>query len=306
MLPGLLKMKKIIPWIFMLLCATNGIARTNQFNKMRAWEYLQKQCAFGPRNPGSKGHRECAQYLQQTLAQFAGQVQVQNFLYQLPGTSQSLTGINIIAQFPSKNPRKVLLCAHWDTRPWADMDPDRKNHQTPLLGANDGASGVAVLLELAQHFKTNLPPYQIELVLFDAEDAGRYQNNQSWAIGSRAYARQLSQANRPDFGILLDLVGDADLGIYREVNSQLSAPTLVDYVWKVALELGVTEFKPDLRYEVYDDHLNLLEVGVPCIDIIDFDYPFWHTLEDTPANCSPESLEKVGKVVLEVIYRGEY
>jgi hypothetical protein len=299
-------MKKITTWALLFMLTTAGIAKTPEFKKMRAWEYLEKQCELGPRNPGSKGHRACAQYLQNMLAQFADQVRTQNFLYQLPGTTQSLTGINIIGKFQPQHSRRVLLCAHWDTRPWADMDPDAKNHQSPVLGANDGGSGVAVLLELAQQFKENPPPYGIDLVFFDAEDAGRYQDNQSWAIGSRAYARQLRVAERPDFGILLDMIGDADLAIYREVNSQQSAPTLVDYVWNVAAELGVTEFKPQLRYEVFDDHLNLLEAGIPCIDIIDFDYPPWHTLEDVPARCSPESLEKVGKVILEVIYRGEF
>lgn len=298
------KLFKII-LVFLLGITASGISQVPEFNKIRAFDYLEKQCDFGPRNPGSKGHQACARFLEQTLRKFANEVRIQNFMYQLPGTGRSLTGHNIIAKFQPGNARRVLLCAHWDTRPRADLDPDPENHQTPIAGANDGASGVAVLLEIAHQLKNNPPPYGIDMVFFDAEDAGVYQNNQSWAIGSRAYANQL-RGTMPYFGILLDMIGDVDLAIYREVNSQRNAPALVDYVWSIAAEIGVTEFKPELGYEVHDDHINLLQVGVPCIDIIDFDYPFWHTMDDVPENCSPESLEKVGRVVLEVIYRGEY
>ena len=224
----------------------------------------------------------------------------------MPLTSQKSTGVNIIAHFNSGAKRKVLLCAHWDSRPYADMDPVVKNHTKPVMGANDGASGVAVLLEIAQLLNLNKPAYAVDIVLFDAEDAGFYSKMDTWALGSKEYADQLSTLQMPDFGILLDMIGDADLEIPQEMYSLHYAVDLVWHVWNIGQELGYTAFLPESRYAVDDDHLNLLRVGVPCVDLIDFEYSYWHTIQDTPDKCSAESLEKVGKVVTEVIYRGEF
>jgi Zn-dependent M28 family amino/carboxypeptidase len=293
-------------FILIAVFCTDGLTRTPAFNKSRAFDYLTKQCAFGPRVPGSVAHQKCSKFLEQELTKFAAKVSLQEFQYRLPGTQKNMRGVNVIANFNPTAQRKVILCAHWDTRSQADMDDDKNKHNEPVMGANDGASGVAVLLEIANQLKNRIPPYQIDIVFFDAEDAGVYQQNDSWALGSKEYARTLSSSNLPDFGILLDMIGDRNLEIYIEINSQMYAPRLVKYVWNIAAQSGVSEFISQSQYQVQDDHLRLIEVGVPCIDIIDFDYPYWHTTHDTPDKCSPESLAKVGQVVLEVIYRGEF
>ncbi|MCI0513376.1 M28 family peptidase [candidate division KSB1 bacterium] len=280
--------------------------QTPKFNAPRAFKYLETQCSFGPRNPGSVGHQKCLAYLESVLTPLAEKVTRQDFVYLFPGTNRNQTGTNLIANFNIKAKKRLLICAHWDSRPWADMDSDPKKQREPVLGANDGASGVAVLLEIAQQLKIKPPPAGVELVLFDAEDAGLYQNDPTWTIGSREYARRLNTRQLPVAGILLDLVGDAQLDIYIEENSNRNAAYLVRDVWQIARELGIYEFHPAPRHTVIDDHLNLLAVGVPCIDIIDFDYPYWHTSQDTPDKCSPESLSKVGQVVLTYIYRGGY
>lgn len=294
----------LIGMMLLIISACN--AQIPVFNENWAFDYLKAQCAFGPRNPGSVGHKQCLNYLEKELKKYAPKVTRQDFFYPLPGVGTTMRGSNLIAEFFPEKKDRILLCAHWDTRPWADMDPDSKNHQQPVMGANDGASGVAILLEIANSLKQQPACYGVDLVLFDAEDAGLYRNNETWALGSKEYANSLTRQELPRFGILLDLVGDKNLNIHKEVNSQLNAPDLVEYVWNLADELGVVEFYRDVRYQVHDDHINLLNIGVPCIDIIDFDYPAWHTIKDVPENCSAESLGKVGRVVLEILYRGGY
>jgi len=216
-------------------------------------------------------------------------------------TGKSYTLYNIVASFGQQG-RRILLAAHWDTRPWADRDPNPKNRNRPIIGANDGASGVAVLLEIAHHLKAQPPQVGVDIVLFDGEDSGREGHDDEFLQGSRYFAAHKSPDYVPEFGIVVDMVGDRELTLYIEQNSFRYARQVVDRVWRKAEELGITEFIRDARYQVVDDHLPLLEVGIPCIDVIDFEYPYWHTLEDTPDKCSPESLEKVGQVLLHVIY----
>jgi len=272
------------------------------FDGARAYTVLQKQCDFGPRVPGSAGHRSCRDYLVTVLRGYAAQVSTQEFIHTFGQPPQSARATNIIANFQPERGERILLCAHWDTRPWADQDPDPANHSKPILGANDGASGVAVLLEIARLIRQKPPRCGVDIVLFDAEDQGLEGAESSYARGSQHFARTVVPTFRPRFGILLDLVGDANLNIYQEHYSLNYARPVVEKVWNAAAALGVTEFIPQPGYAVYDDHVPLLQRGIPCIDIIDFDYPPWHTLADTPDKCSPASLEKVGRVVLQVLY----
>jgi len=276
------------------------------FDKKRAFEYLVKQCEFGPRNPGSSGHLACLEYLIAELSKTAHNVTRQEFLFSIPRDNTTAICTNIVATFQPANKSRILLCAHWDTRPWADLDPDPRNHDKPILGANDGASGVAVLLEIARHLLESPPTVGIDIVLFDAEDAGVYGNDESWAIGAKEFAKRKAGRYHPLFGILVDMIGDRDLDIYIEKFSFKSAPHIVKKVWNKAMELGFSEFIPIEKFEIYDDHIRLLNVGIPCIDIIDFDYKPWHTMNDTPENCKAESLEIVGQVLLHVIYSGDY
>ncbi len=272
------------------------------FDGARSFALLEKQCSFGPRVPGTPAHQRCRDYLVTALRGYADQVTTQDFLHTFGKPPQSARASNIIANFQPQKGERVLLCAHWDSRPWADMDPDPKNHTKPILGANDGASGVAVLLEIARLIKQKPPRCGVDIVLFDAEDQGLEGEERSYAKGSQYFARNVVPNYRPRYGILLDMIGDKELGIYQEHYSLKYARPVVEKVWAAALSAGVSEFIPQAGYAVFDDHLPLLERGILCIDLIDFDYPHWHTLGDTPDKCSAASLEKVGRVLLELLY----
>ncbi|MDZ7316119.1 MAG: M28 family peptidase [candidate division KSB1 bacterium] len=287
---------------FIILTSACSRGAAPRFDGARAFQLLEAQCQFGPRAPGSEGHRKCREFLTAHLQKTTQHVSVQTFSYLQPRSGQRMSGYNVIARFAPHQKSRVLVCAHWDTRPWADEDPVAKNRTFPVPGANDGASGTAVLLHLAELLAKQPPTVGVDIVLFDAEDSGVHNDNSTWALGSAAFAREFGRAFAPRFGILLDMIGDADLAIYQEAYSLYYAPAVVRKVWDKAAELGIVEFLPQQGSAVYDDHIPLLRVGIPCIDIIDFDYPYWHTLQDTPDKCSPASLEKVGRVVTAVIY----
>ncbi len=273
-----------------------------RFDADHAFFYLQKQCTFGARVPGSAAHQQCREFLLQSLRATADQVTTQPFLHTFAQPPRTVTATNIIANFSPQEKKRILLCAHWDCRHVADQDPDPKNRQKPVMGANDGASGVAILLEIARILKQHKPPVGIDIVLFDGEDQGTSADDRSYARGSAVFAKQLLPSYRPTFGILLDMVGDRDLQIYQELYSLRYAKFVLDKVWQVAAQLGMNAFIPQPGHAVFDDHVPLLERGIPCIDIIDFDYPYWHTTSDTPDKCSVESLNQVGSVILYLIY----
>jgi len=284
------------------LCLTLGLARAGGFDKQRAWDHLQNQCALGPRNPGGVGHGRCFEYLLGELKQCGATVSQQDFWGQNPVSGEAVKMSNIIGRLYPGRTRYVLLCAHWDTRPWADQDADPANRDKPIMGANDGASGVAVLLEIARCLAAQDPGIGVEIAFFDGEDMGRQSYLGEYLLGSREYARLL-QVPYPEAAVLLDLVGDADLRIPWEEHSRHSVPKLLDEVFAVAKRLGETSFVNYAGPAVYDDHIPLLGAGIPAIDLVDFDYPYWHTLQDTPENCSAESLGIVGRVVLAWVYQ---
>ena len=288
----------VLPIFLFASCSHSQVPTFDQFH---AFEYLTKQCSFGPRNPGSEGHEECLRYLVEELRQYADDVVKQPFFQAIPVTKKSVTLTNVIASF-GRQGQRILLCAHWDTRPVADFDPKPENRDKPILGANDGASGVAVLLEIARILKQHPPPVGVDIVLFDGEDSGIEGRSDTWCLGSRYFARNKRFDYHPRFGLLLDMVGKRNLHLLVERNSDRYAPELVDRVWSKAEEIGLQAFDRRLGPEMIDDHLELLNVGIPTIDIIDFDYPHWHTLEDTEDKCSPESLGIVGTLVLHLIY----
>ncbi len=305
--------KKNIIRSFLLLMFVAGLscasaragAEVPEFDSQKAFAFLVRQCEIGPRNPGSEGHRKGRDYLQATLAQYADSVRTQPFPLRFGRPEQTEEAYNIIARFQPGKKERILLCAHWDTRPWADEDPDPKNHDTPVLGANDGASGVAVLLEVARLLHKHKAPVGVDIVLFDGEDAGTSGSMNSWAQGSQYFARTLAPQDRPIFGVLIDMIGDADLVITKEANSLAAARPVVEKVWKIAQDLGCTAFKPELGSSIMDDHIPLLQIGIPCIDLIDLDYPYWHTISDTPDKCSASSLDQVGRVLVHLIYTHE-
>lgn len=268
------------------------------FDGKRAFADLEKQVSFGPRVPGTREHLMCRDWLVEELGKYADRVEVQAFTQQVG--RKSLRMYNIFGIFNENASKRVMLCAHWDTRPTADEEVLPENRLKPILGANDGASGVAVLLELARQFKQRRPEVGVIIAFWDGEDYGP--DVRTMLLGSRYFARNMGKL-RPTYGILLDMVGDKDLQIYKEVNSVLAAPQLVERVWRIAGELGHRKYFPDAqKYAIIDDHIPLIEAGVPCIDLIDFDYPYWHTLQDTVDKCSPQSLQVVGEVVAAVVY----
>ncbi len=282
-----------------------------EFDSLNAYNYIKKQIDFGPRNPNSFGHRQTMIYLHDELSKFADTTFIQRFSY--PGyDNERLELGNIIASFNPSNPNRIFFCAHWDTRPRADKDKNEKKQNLPILGANDGASGVAVLLELAKILRNKKVDYGIDIILFDAEDYGTEGDLMNYSIGSKYFAQNRPPYFKPAFGILLDLVGDKKAVFKREPNSMRFAPDIVDLVWKIAFQIGVSTFSNQICSPIYDDHIPLGEVGIKVINIIDADLVgadnpdpdrnYWHTHNDTIENISPKTLGEVGRVLLQLIY----
>lgn len=262
-----------------------------QFDGARAYADVQTQVAFGSRAPGAEGHQKIRNWLREELESAQWTVNVHE-------TQRMGHPIyNLIAKRDAELPQ-VILAAHYDTRFFADNDSDPALQGQPVLGANDGASGTAILLELAR----TLPKDSISiwLVFFDAEDQGRI-DGWDWILGSRAFADET--AVYPQAVIVVDMVGDADLNLYYEKNSDKN---LRAEIWSTAAELGwQLQFIPHEKYSMLDDHSPFLEKGIPAVDIIDFDYPYWHTTQDTPDKVSAESLQTVGETLLHWILNQE-
>jgi len=278
------------------------------FDSSSAFRYLLKQTDFGPRVPSSIAHEKCLAFFQREFSQFTEAVNLQSFSHVgYDGKNISLT--NVIASFNLKATTRILLLAHWDSRPRADQDIDRAKRTRAILGANDGASGVAVLLEIARQLKIHPCPVGVDILLTDGEDYGEEGNLTNYFLGARYFAQNLPAGYKPVFGILLDMVGDRQLNLLKEPYSIKYAPDIVNLVWSTAKELNIYQFEDQTRsFNIQDDHLPLNEVGIKTIDIIDFGYPdetnrYWHTTHDTPDKCSGESLEAVGKVLLHILYQ---
>lgn len=276
-------------------------AQLPRFDGAAAYRSLTAQTDFGPRNPLSKGHEACLAWLVSELQQSAESVTKQAFTVK-GYNNETLPLTNVFASFNRQASKRVLLVAHWDTRPRAEQDPVEANRSKPILGANDGASGVAALLELARIFKRTPPPVGVDILLVDGEDYGYSSDLDKYFLGARHFAAHMPAGYKPMFGILLDMIGDADLRIPMEQNSMAHAPEVIGVVWNAAQELGISQFVSVPGEQIEDDHLPLNEAGIPTIDLIDFQYPYWHTTADTPDKCSAESLEAVGRVLVNVIY----
>lgn len=258
------------------------------FNGQRAYSDLKFQVNLGPRIPDSVAHKQVLNWAE-TIFKESGWT-----TFRQDGLSGAHSYINLTATRGQSHPW-IIVGAHYDSRLWADQDPDPLNRKLPVPGANDGASGVAILTEMARDLPTN-PDRRIDLVLLDAEDNGNIQD-WDWILGSKEYTKSL--VGKPDAVIILDMVGDKDLNIYREKNS---TPSLVDAIWKTAKQLGYDEqFINEEKYSMLDDHTPFLEQGIPAVDVIDFDYPYWHTTQDTLDKTSPESLTAVGATILKFV-----
>ncbi|GAB4565815.1 MAG: M28 family peptidase [Anaerolineales bacterium] len=262
------------------------------FDGDRAYADVQTQIAMGPRTPGSAGHAKIREWMRTELESAQWTVEVHE--------SERLGHPihNIIAK-RGEEPPQIILAAHYDTRFFADNDLDANKHNQPVPGANDGASGVAVLMELARTLPKDTAP--IWLVFFDAEDNGRIEG-WDWIMGSRAFVEEVSI--QPQAVIIVDMIGDAKLNIHYEVNSD---KTLREEIWKTAEQLGYgNAFIQSEKHSMLDDHTPFIERNIPAVDIIDFDYPYWHTTEDTADKVSAESLKAVGDTLWHwVVERGK-
>ena len=281
-----------------------------QFSDDSALGFVKAQCDFGPRVPGTDAHRRCGDYLAAHMAACGANVINQHAtLTAFDGTR--LPARNIIAEFAPDSSRRILLLAHWDCRPWADHDPDPARRKEPVMGANDAASGVAVLMELARVFATQAPPVGIDLLLVDAEDWGTSDNEESWALGTQYWAKNPHRKGySPQFGILLDMVGAQGAQFAKEYFSEAYAPSVVRDVWTAALKSGYGNyFTSRSGGGVTDDHIFVNAAGIPCIDIIDYRtdaesgfFPGWHTTADTPDCIDPSTLKAVGQTLVNLIY----
>lgn len=287
--------------IVLALAFSSCAAPIPAFDGERAFADLAYQVEFGPRIPGTDGHRQCAAWIQEQLRPLADSLWKQDFTGTVLGSPDTFAMTNIVARFNPSASTRIVIGAHWDTRPLADLDPDSTKWDEPVPGANDGASGVAVLLELARILDSVAPPIGVDLVFFDGEDGGDYGVSPGhWCQGSFHFAAHLP--TRYDRAVVVDMVGDKNLRLPVEGNSFRLSPDWVDRIWKTAAELNVTAFERVRGEDVFDDHMPLLMKGIPAVDIIDFDYVHWHTTNDTIDKCSAASLAVVGQVLTAVIY----
>ena len=286
------------------------------FDADSAWVFVENQVKFGPRVPNSEAHVACGNYLTSELKRFGAQVYEQEATLTAYNGTQ-LKAKNIIGSYNPENSKRVLLFAHWDSRPYADHDKDPANHKKPIDGADDGASGVGVLLEMARQFSIKSPAIGIDIIFFDAEDYGtpefvkEYKEN-TWCLGAQFWAKNPHvKGYKADFGILLDMVGAKNASFFKEATSMRYAPQIVEEVWSTARDLGYGKFFINAEGDaITDDHQYvILGRNIPCIDIIYTDPesdngfgPHWHTQNDTMDNIDRETLKAVGQTVLQVVY----
>ena len=307
---------------------TEEVAKVNpvgpSFNADSAYAFTKAQCDFGPRDMNTRGHDLCGEWIVSKFKEYGCKVTTQTAtLAGYDGTK--LRSRNIMASINPEATTRILLCAHWDSRPWADNDPDSANWRKPILAANDAASGVAVMLELARIIgkskdeKAFNRQLGIDFVCFDAEDWGTPQwadvadNADSWALGAQYWSKNLPQGYEARYGILLDMVGGVGAKFYREGMSMQYAPEIVKKVWRAAREVGFGSYFPKEDGGVItDDHVPVNQFAkIPTIDIIPYYAdcqqssfgPTWHTLADNMENIDKNTLKAVGQTLVQVIYK---
>lgn len=281
--------------ISILILSSCNVRASTVFDGQNAYDILKKQCSFGPRVPGTLPHTQCVEYIKEYLEQYADTVYLQSFQRRVSYSDTIIEFKNIIARFRNGDNEEIMLASHYDSRPFSSVEGK------PTPGANDGASSTAVLMEIAKQMNDNKPNKNITLVFFDGEDAGRPNHPDEWFIGSKYYAEHFSR-ELPDICILIDMIGDRDLAVYKEGFSEIFNSALNNKVFNIARQLGINTYHDQVGYFVQDDHIPLNNVGFKCIDLIDWHYDYWHTPEDTPDKCSPSSLQDIGDILMEIIY----
>jgi hypothetical protein len=289
-----------------LLVACQGDqAPPRPFDGAQAFSYIESQLAFGPRIPGTPEHEAAGRWLDSLMRERADVVVVQDWIHVSRG-GDSLPMRNVMGRFNPDAPTRILFLAHWDTRPKAD-GPKSSDPDAPVPGANDGGSGVAVILGIADALRAMPPTTGVDLLLVDGEDYGVFAEKDDVLIGSKYFVEHLPDGGAsPRYAILLDLVGDMNQRFPKEGNSLIGAPDVVKDVWRAARRIGYGHVFVDVTGQsIVDDHIPLQQAGIPAINIIDFDYPHWHTPEDTIDKISAASLQVVGEVALEMIHQEE-
>jgi len=290
--------------VFALGCqarAGDGGSRVREFKGTTAFSYVEKQMSFGPRIPNTPGHDKMGDWLLAELRARADTVTVQDF----PWTTKKGAKLrlrNFFARFRPQATDRILFLAHWDTRPFADKSQNLGQQRMPVPGANDGASGVAVLLGVADALKAKPATVGVDLLFVDGEDYGSFEDSTETLIGARYFAKHQPPGYTTLYAVLLDMVGDKDLQFYQEGYSMASAPEVVQRVWQTADRLGYSKvFIARAGQTLIDDHVPLQQAGIRAIDVIDFDFPYHHTTEDTIDKVSAESLQIVGDVAVSLV-----
>jgi glutaminyl-peptide cyclotransferase len=284
----------------------DGQVEKPTFDGAAAHDLIRDQVAFGPRVPGTEGHATQLAWMEGLLDLWADEVERQSFSF-TTSRGETLHLTNLLARYRPGDEERILLLTHWDTRPLSDQAPDPADRDKPVPGANDGGSGTAVLLHLAELMSSAPPPHGVDLLFVDGEDYGP--GTQDMFMGSTYFAALMPRPLPWRYGLLLDMVGDLDPRFPIEGYSADYAPLLAQEIWQVAHDLGFALFFPaSVGSRVLDDHVPLNKAGLPTVDLIDFEYgpdnSLWHTPQDIPGNTSPETLQKVGEVVTELVYRG--
>lgn len=286
------------------------------FNADSAFNYVAQQVQFGPRVPNTIAHANCAAWLAKTMSGMADTVIVQSYRTRA-FDGKVLDAQNIIASFRPESGNRILLCSHWDSRPFADQDSVRKDE--PIDGANDGASGVGVLMEVARQLSIARPNLGVDIIFFDAEDYGQPEDSKfppmedSYCLGSQYWSNHLHVPNyTARYGILLDMVGATRSTFTQEGTSMQYAPYVVDLVWQAAHDIGYSDyFLPERTKGIIDDHFYINRIaGIRCIDIIHYDFQtpsnfwkHWHTHGDTIDKIDRNTLKATGQTLLEVLFR---
>jgi hypothetical protein len=288
--------------------AGRGDAKPVAFDAKRAMGYLEDVCKIGPRISGTEGMKKQQELLKKHFEGLGAKVELQSFKARQVSSKQPTEMANMIVSWHPDRERRVILCSHYDTRPIADQEDDRRNWRKPFVSANDGGSGVALLMELGNHMKDLKTNVGVDFVFFDGEEYIQVPDSDHYFLGSEHFADEYKKGKgkvKYAAAVLLDMVAGKDMQFPWEVNSMMLAGPLLEDVWKVADELKVKAFVVKPGHEVSDDHLALNRNGIPAIDIIDlgtereqvFRYPHWHKLSDTPENCSGESMAQVARVL---------
>ena len=288
-------------WPAVLPGVAGAVVPTFDGREAQAW--IERQCALGPRVPGTKAHEHWIRMVTTYLDSLRVPVRREEFFRPSPLGRDTLRLTNLVASIrPGVRPR-LLLGGHWDSRPWADSDPDPAMRSLPVSGANDGASGVAVLLVLARMMQEHPPSIGVDLAFFDMEDLGRSAPPEEYCQGSRFMASNWP-GTLPDWAVVLDMVGSDAAEFSREAYSVQQAPELVDLLFRIAEEKGYREWNPESEFAIVDDHLSFQAIGVPAVDVIGFNDPNWHTRRDDPQRTSALRLFRVGTVMSELVWGG--